>query len=121
MKYFCLTQSQPFQPITMDRHGESGNNTEKNMLFSWQEIILPNSRTTPNKLRTSTSSLKSKQASSPLHVLFCLPFAFITGAKSTSLINLIMLFQILLLLSPLPIISLFSLPRPKPKMYPGSA
>lgn len=112
--------NQPFQPVTMGGHGEGSNSTKK-VALAWQEIVLPNSRTTPNKLRRSISGLKSKQVPSPEHVPLGLACSFITGEKVRYLINPIMLFYILLLLSPLPIISLFSLLGSPSKMYPGPA
>lgn len=61
--------NQPFQPVTMGGHGEGSNSTEKVALV-WQGIVLPKSRTAPNKLRRSISGLKSKQVPSPKHVPF---------------------------------------------------
>lgn len=97
---------QPFPPVTTGGCGKGGRINEK-VPLTWQDIILPNPRTTQNKLRRSISSLKSKQVPVPEHVPLCLACSFITG-ESNVFNAPIMLCPNLLLLTPLPTISLFS-------------
>ena len=108
---------QPFQSVTTGGCGKGGRSNEK-MPVAWQDTILPNPRTTWNKLRKSISSLKSKQVQVLEHVSLCLTRSFITG-ESNVVNTSMMLFPVLLLLPPLPTSSLFSTLRSTSKMHSG--